>query len=125
MEVVMLQYYYGCAFTDEFLLKNPSSLPRFGNLARKVMIHYLGERYNPHIHGLAHEPFLRQMIQAFISYKVFNRLETYDWEWLDHSFRRYFNGCFDLDLPFDEKRIKAGLNNMAKATYTIEQASVH
>lgn len=125
MEVTMSEYYYGCAVTDEFLFTNPKSLPRYGNLARKVMMHYLGERYNPHLHGLVHEPFLRQMIKEFVSYKVFNRLSEYDWEWLDQSFRKYFNGCFDLDLPFDQNRIQAGLKPDALSPFSIKQTVTH
>lgn len=121
----MNDYYYGCTFADEFLFRNPKSLPRYGSLARKVMMHYLGERYNPHIHGLAHEPFLRQMIKEFVSYKVFNCLPEYDWEWLDQSFRKYFNGCFHLDLPFDPKRIRAGLKGNAQSPYTVQTAASH
>jgi len=118
-------HYYGCAFTDDFLLRNSASLPRYGHLARKAMMHYLGERYNPHQHGLAHEPFLRQMIREFIAYKVFYRLSDYDWEWLDHSFCKYFNGCFDLNLPYDEHRIKAGLKNSARARTHIDYNGNH
>lgn len=125
MEVVMNDYYYGCAFTDDYLFRNPDSLPRYGHLARKVMMHYLGEAYNPHTLGLTHEPFLRQMIREFVSYKVFNRLTAYDWEWLDNSFRRYFNKSFNLDLPVNEQRIKAGLAGQARSPYITVHTTAH
>jgi hypothetical protein len=121
----MNNYFYGCAITDEYLFRNPDSLPRYGYLARKAMMHYLGEAYNAHRHGMPHEPFLRQMIHEFVSYKVFNRLSDYDWDWLDHSFRKYFNGCFDLNLPVDHQRIKTDLNESAKSPYQTARDTIH
>lgn len=125
MEVPMNDYYYGCPFTDEFLFNDPQSLPRYGGLARKVMIHYLSEAYNPHLHGLAHEPFLRKMIKQFMTYKVFHHCSTYDWDWLDQLFRKYFNGCFGMNLPVNESRLKSGANALAKPSFLSTHSTVH
>ena len=118
-------YFYGCAFDDDYLFRNPASLPRYGHLVRKVMAHYLGDRYNPHLHGLRHEPFLRMMVQDMIAYKVLYRTNAYDWQWIDQSFRKYFSTAFELDLPFDQCRIDAGFDPAGKAARLIEWTNVH
>jgi hypothetical protein len=105
-------YLYGSAINDDILSQREKYLPRYAHLARKVLMHYAGEAYNPHLHGLTHEPFLRSMIKDIIAFKVFHRTE-YDWEWLDNAFRRYVNGCFGTSLPFDQERLDAGLSSPA------------
>jgi hypothetical protein len=106
-------YLYGSAIDDDILLRDPKYLPRYGHLARKVLMHYAGDLYNPHVHGLMHEPFLRALIKDIIAFKIFHRTE-YDWEWLDNAFRRYVNGCFGTNLPYDAERLKAGLSPEAE-----------
>ncbi len=119
------RYLYGSAFNDHYLLCDPATLPRYGHLARKAMMRYAGDLYNPHIHGITHEVFLRRMIKEFIAYKVLYKTAAYDWEWIDHSLRKYFSGCFEIDLPYDQKRIDAGLKDGAKAPLLIEWVNVN
>lgn len=116
---------YGCPKADHYLLHDPASLPRFAHLARKAILHYVGDLYNPHLHGLEHEPFIRGMIKEFIAYKVFYKTAEYDWEWIDHSFRKYFGGCFNLDLPYSQERIDADFIDAAKAKTLIDWDALH
>ena len=116
---------YGSVFSDKYLLTNPESFPRYGHLARKAMMHYLGDRYNPHIDGLNHEVFVRQMIKEIIAYKVLYKTAAYDWEWIDHSFRKYFSGSFKIDLPYNQNRIDAGFHKAAKAPIQIDWSTVN
>ena len=69
-------YLYGSAIDDDILLRNPKYLPRYRHLARKVLMHYAGDLYNPHVHGLVHEPFLRAFIKDVIAFKIFHRNST-------------------------------------------------
>jgi len=89
------------------------------------MMHYLGDRYNPHLHGLTHEVFLRQMVKEIIAYKVLYKRPVYDWDWIDQSFRKYFRGCCDVSLLYDQKRIDAGLSVDARAPQLIDWISIN
>lgn len=118
-------YLYGSAFADDYLINDPESLPRYGYLVRKLMQHYLGDNYNPHLHGIAHEPFLRHMVKEFIRYKVLYHLPTYDWEWLDHAFRKYFSGWFGHSLYYSQARIDSGLVAIAKCNVPVDTDVMH
>ena len=102
------KYFYGDPFSDQYLLHDPRSLPRYGHLVRKAMMHYARDRYNPHEHGLMHEPFLRGMFKEIIERKILHRLPDHDWAWIDNSLKRYIGGCLHLDLPYDQAVIDRG-----------------
>ncbi len=126
LEAIMTEsFLYGSATVDQYMLHNPDSLPRYGHLARKVMVHYAGECYNTHEHGLWHEPFLRQMIRDMVSYKVFHRLPDYDWEFIDNMFRRYIAKCFNISLPYNQKRIDQGFSIHQTPTSSSQSGTVH
>lgn len=102
-------YFYGCEWFDNFMFRNPESLPRFGHLARKVLMHYAGEHYNPHKTSITDEVQLRYDISDFIAYKIEQKTPDYDRDWLDHYFRFKIGNMFNLDLEHDMERLKQGL----------------
>jgi len=107
-------YFYGTEWMDKFMFTNPDSLPRFGCLARKVFMHYAGDHYNPHTVNIYAEVQLRYDIHDFIEYKIEHKTSGYDWEWLDHYFRKVVGGIYDLDLNHDMKRLNQGLQSPFK-----------
>ncbi len=115
---------YGCTFTNQYLLHDPKSLPRYRHLALKALMHYGGDQYNPHVHGLTVEPFIREITKEIISYKVFYRLNAYDWQWIDHALRKAIGGCLGLNLAYDQDRINAGFKDDAKAATLIQWHNV-
>lgn len=101
-------YLYGNEWRDKFLLHDPKSLPRFGHLARKVLMHYAGEHYNPHTICYIDECAIRTHIRDFILYRMEHKTPGYDWEWIDHYFRKVVGGIFDIPLHHDLARIREG-----------------
>lgn len=104
------KYLYGCKVRDNYLLRNPASLPLYGNLARKALIHYAGEVYNPHTIHEAQEVFIRQLIKMTVEHKITNRLKVYDWEWIDNFFKKVISDYYELNLPYNLARIEQGLS---------------
>lgn len=102
------RHFYGCAYTDKYLLRDPASLPRYGQLARKLLKHYAGDHYNLHTTPMAIEMHIRELIKGLIEYKVIYRTKGYDWEWIDNFFKKTVSVYFNLDLPFSIERIKQG-----------------
>lgn len=106
--LVSSKYFYGSRYRDHFLLRDNESLPLYGRLGRKLLMHYAAEHYNPHTIGINHEPRLRGLIKQLVEYKVSHRLKEYDWEWIDHYFKKTIGEFYDLNLPYDQARIDAG-----------------
>ena len=102
------KYFYGCAYRDRYLLNDPESLPLYGHLARKVLMHYAGNLYNPHTLCITMEPKLRRIIKDLVEYKVMNRTKGYDWQWIDAYFKKTISDYFDLKLPYDQATIDRG-----------------
>lgn len=113
------QYFYGCAYKDKYLLHDPASLPRYGYLARKVLAHYLGDQYNPHTIPMAVEYHFRLYIKEMIAYKIMYQVKSYDWQWIDHFFRKAVCSYFDLDIPYDTKLLNHGLSAASSAPVLI------
>ena len=105
--LVSSKYVYGCAYRDRYLLHDPASLPLYGTLARKVLMHYAGEHYNPHTIHITMEPKLRGAIKDLVAYKVMNRTQ-YDWQWIDNYFKKTISDYYGLSLPYDQERIDRG-----------------
>ena len=103
------KWFYGCEYSDQFLFRDPKSLPRFGHLARKTLSHYLGDHYNPHKHALINEPFIRQIIQGFIQYKIDHKTIGYDREFIDNFFKKMIGDLYGVPLEYDQKRIDQGI----------------
>lgn len=118
-------YLYGSAYADQFLLHDPKSLPRFGHLARKALLHYGGEHYNPHKHGLTVETFIREIISEVVRYKVFYRTQGYDWEWIDNILKRSIGGCLQIDIPYSQARIDAGFKHNYRAAVLTDERLPH
>ena len=108
------EYLYGTEWRDKFLLRDLQTLPRFAHLARKVFMHYAGDHYNPHTINICDEVQMRSDIHDFIEYKIEQKTPDYDWEWLDHYFRKVVGGIYSLDLQHDMKRLKQGLKSPFK-----------
>lgn len=104
------RYFYGCAYKDKYLLYDPASLPRYGYLARKVLSHYLGDQYNPHTIPMEVEYHFRLYIKEMIEYKIMYRTKGYDWQWIDHFFRKAVCAYFDFDIAYDMKLLDRGLD---------------
>jgi hypothetical protein len=60
------KYFYGTKFSDDYMLHDPTSLPRLGYLARKAIVHYIGASYNPHKVSFWMEELYRLHINRFI-----------------------------------------------------------
>jgi len=103
------KYFYGSAYADEFLFNDPKSLPRFGHLARKALMHYLGEHYNPHHDATIHEPFIRLLIKGSIEYRIEHKTIGHDWEFIDNFLRKVISDLYGVPIPYDNARIKMGI----------------
>lgn len=102
------KYVYGCGYRDKYLLHDPGSLPLYGHLARKALMHYAREHYNPHTICITMEPKLRRIIKDLVEYKVMNRTKGYDWQWIDNYFKKTVGDYYKLDLPYDQAMIDQG-----------------
>lgn len=103
------KWFYGCEYSDNFLFNDPKSLPRFGHLARKTLMHYLGDHYNPHKDATLHEPFIRGLIQGFIEYKIEHKTIGHDWEFIDNFLRKVIGNLYGVPIPYDQRRIELGI----------------
>ncbi len=103
------KYFYGCQFSDNFLFHDPESLPRFGHLARKALMHYLGDHYNPHKDATINEPFIRLLIKGFIAYRIEHKSLGHDWEYIDHFFKKVIGDLYGVPLVYDQNRIDQGI----------------
>lgn len=110
-------YFYGSQARDDYLLRDPESLPRFGHLARKALMHYAREHYNPHTITVTQEPFMRDLIKGLIDYKIRYKRPCYDWEWIDHFFKKVVSEHYNLGLDVDEARIDKGFAPPYKAPF--------
>ncbi|MFD0750625.1 hypothetical protein ACFQZS_10755 [Mucilaginibacter calamicampi] len=97
------KWLYGSELRDEMFLKWEGSIPRFGHLARKILIHYGGEHYNPHTVPYMTERFIRQLIKNTIELKVQRHIVGYDWELIDNFLKKVVCDELGLDLPSDYK----------------------
>lgn len=106
--LLVSKYFYGSQAVDDYLFRNPKSLPLYGHLARKILMHYAGEYYNPHTIHLTMEPHIRMLIKSFVEYKVFYKIKGYDWELIDHFFRKVVDDYYNLGLKYDQAVIDRG-----------------
>ncbi|EHQ29826.1 hypothetical protein [Mucilaginibacter paludis] len=103
------KYFYGDKYSDDFLFHDPKSLPRFGHLARKALMHYLGDHYNPHKDATIHEPFIRLLIKGFIEYRIAHKTTDYDREFIDNFLKKVIGDLYGVPLEYDQKRIDQGI----------------
>lgn len=99
------KWLYGSEVRDNMLLRGKTSLARYGHLARKAFIHYLGSRYNPHTVDYMDEIQLRTLISWIIEYKVQGRVQGYDWELIDNLLIKFIHDLMEIQLPDDYKPI--------------------
>lgn len=111
------EHIYGSERRDRTLLEQ-AYLPRYAVLARKVLLHYGKEHYNPHTVDLGTERFIRTLVQCFIENKIFNRQKEYDWEYIDHSFRKAVGSELKIEIPYDQAVLDRGLAPEHKITYS-------
>lgn len=104
--------YYNDDFTD-FVMKKPTFLPRYSGLARKALRYYLGDRYDPHTFDFKTEFVFRQIIQTCVQLRVFEKQE-YDWEVIDHFFRKVLNDVGFEDVAFDPEVLEKGYNGVMR-----------
>lgn len=103
------KYFYGSEYADAFLFHDPESLPRFGHLARKALMHYLGDHYNPHKDAIIHEPFIRLLIKGFIEYRIEHKTIGHDWAFIDNFLKQVIGGLYGVPLAYDQHRIDQGI----------------
>lgn len=103
------KYVYGDKYSDDFLFYDIKSLPRFGHLARKALLHYLGDWYNPHQDATLHEPFIRGLIEGFIKYRITHKTSGHDWAFIDNFLKKVISDLYGVPLEYDEKRIDQGI----------------
>lgn len=114
--LVSSKYVYGDRYRDHYLLRDNESLPLYAHLARKLLMHYAKEHYNPHTICITQEPRVRRLIKQLVEYKVMHRMKGYDWEWIDHFFKKAVGEYYDLKLPYDQARIDQGFAPEYRAT---------
>lgn len=103
------RYFYGSEYCDNYLFNDPKSLPRFGHLARKALMHYLGDLYNPHRGATMNEPFIRLLIQGFIEYRIRHKTIGHDWEHIDNFLKKVIGDLYDVSIPYDRARVEMGI----------------
>ena len=108
------KWFYGSEVRDNILLRDPVSLPRYGHLARKALMYYAGDRYNPHTITMSNELHIRQLIQAFIAQKVLGEIKDYDCEFLNNFFAFAIGNILDIDIPHNSARIDQGIKDELK-----------
>lgn len=108
-ELECSKWFYGSSYCDEFLFKDPKSLPRFGHLARKALMHYLGDHYNPHQSPISNEPFIRLLIKGMIEYRIEHKTIGYDWDYIDNFLKQVISDLYGVPLKYDLSRIKQGI----------------
>jgi hypothetical protein len=102
------QYFYGSETYDDYMFRNPQSLPRLGYLARKAIVHYVGAIYNPHRTDFWIEELFRLHIHRIIKDKIFYRRKEHDWIYIDNFFKKIASDLFKIDLKFDEQIVEVG-----------------
>ncbi|OJW12501.1 hypothetical protein [Mucilaginibacter sp. 44-25] len=108
-ELECSKWFYGDEYSDEYLFNDSQSLPRFGHLARKALMHYLGDHYNPHKSAITNEPFIRQLIQGFIEYRIQHKTSGYDWAFIDNFLKKVIGDLYGVPLAYDQHRIDQGI----------------
>lgn len=88
-------------------------LHRYAGLARKVLSHYIGDRYNPETFDHEFEYDIRFYISGFVELKVFDR-QPYDWSAIDHFFRFLFTTRGYPDIGWDDSILKKGYNGVRR-----------
>lgn len=115
-------YFYGSFTDDHYMFKDPKSLPLYGPLARKALLHYLGGQYNPREVPAYVEEIIRDYIKSWVEYKIMYRTGGYDWQWIDHFLRKFIGNMRDLNLEYDQNIISAGFREpyRAKQEYDLD-----
>lgn len=114
-------YIYGDLHRDALFLIGKNPLLRYAPLARKVLRHYAKDAYDPHTIDFEIEWWVREHVANFIDIKVKNRVQ-YDWEYMDHYFKRVIGRLMNIDIPYDEARLDYVIPE-ARVPDTVEQAS--
>lgn len=102
------KYIYGDSFRDR-IAHESTALPRYAKLGRKVLSYYVGEKYNPHTIEINTEVFVRHHIKRFIQEKVFYKQKGYDWEFIDHYFKKVIGELLEIEIPYDMERLRQGI----------------
>lgn len=103
---------YGSNDRERLFLETPKCRRRYAALARKVLSHYAGNKYNPHTVEYHVEDFIRQHIAGFVEQKVFFKLKDYDWEYIDNFFKRVVSELMGIDIPYDVELFERGMNHV-------------
>ncbi|TFF37923.1 hypothetical protein [Mucilaginibacter psychrotolerans] len=103
------KYFYGDEYSDQYLFHDPYSLPRFGHLTRKALMHYLGDYYNPHKGAMLHEPVIRLIIMGFIAYRIQHKTKAYDKDYIDNFLKKLIGDLYGVPLAYDQSRIDKGI----------------
>lgn len=107
---------YGSNDREELFLNSPDCKRRYAALGRKILAHYAGDKYNPHTVEFHVERYIRIMIEGFVQAKVLYKHKGYDWEYIDNFFKKVVSFSMEINIPYDQKRLDAGIN---PAIYTI------
>lgn len=102
-------------------MKQQRAFPRYAGLARKALLHYLGNRYNPHEMDCALEYLFRRWIKGCVELKVIEN-EPYDWGWIDNFFRMVLYNEGYTDLVYDDSIIEKGYNGVERSKLPVYQA---
>lgn len=99
------EYIYGELGRENHFLNGKDQYRRFAPLARKALYHYVPDTYNPHTIEKATEWWVRVAIHNLMDIKVRNKIQ-YDWEYIDHHFRKIIGTLFEIDIPYDPARLE-------------------
>ncbi|MDF2380507.1 hypothetical protein JMG10_03435 [Nostoc ellipsosporum NOK] len=91
--------YYKDDYTD-FIMHHNQTIPRYKELARKALRHYLVDRYDPKMLDPQIELAFREFIYLCVHIKVINRV-PYHWDFIDNYFKRCLAEFGFTDLEFD------------------------
>lgn len=111
------KYLYGSEYRDNALLRDNTALPFYAKLARKALIYYSRDHYNPETISIPQEIFIRVVIKEFVTYKISNRIKYYDWQFIDHFLRRIIETDYNLEPTYDETILKRGHRSEYKALF--------
>lgn len=85
------------------VLNDEDDLARYAPLSRKIFYHYTKE-YDPLNSDTFSDWKIRLLIKQLILKKMYEN-KPYDWEYIDHKFRRFVGLLSKTDIPYNEEII--------------------
>lgn len=82
---------------------DPAPLARYAPLGRKILYHYIKD-YDP-LNSYILEWRIRYLIKQLMLKKIYEN-KPYDWEYIDHKFRRFVGLLSKTDIPYNEEIIR-------------------